>query len=221
MERRALVEAAGGEIVDAHLACWLNIDGPPQGDPTVALIWAQQVALVALDQVRRDPVMSFEKKTFWITKLTDVIGRTHSKTLLEHKLEKLTKWIEGKEDRSGGTQPLGGEPEADSTVSRGVIAGPRLVPSRGTPLRRLWESKGRIPADLKEVVEVPQSSRLYEQWLKREDPAELAQFQDPPTPDRPRPAPALRTVAASVNSDDDAEDDEPAEPAEEIDDDQT
>ena len=81
---------------------------PPVNDPTKALIYAQQVLVLSIEDILSDPTMDPEKRYWLLGDLSAKVGITHAKALVEDKLDKVTRRLLVAKDRSGGTVSLVG-----------------------------------------------------------------------------------------------------------------
>ena len=61
--------------------------GAPPEDPTLALVWAQKTMILALHEVVTNPSLDPERRLRWIAELGGKLGMTHSKTVVESKLD--------------------------------------------------------------------------------------------------------------------------------------
>lgn len=86
-----------------------RLEPPPLGDSALAIAWANDVLLLALDQVLRDPELKPIERWRWIKDFTAVLGMCRDKAAEQHRLRQL--------GRSMGVvqpdQPTGGQPLAN------------------------------------------------------------------------------------------------------------
>jgi len=82
--------------------------GPPPLDPTQALIWGQRCLVLQLDEVMRNPAVDPERKVRLVGDLVAKLGMTHAKTLVEAKLERVTRQLEPPIDVTAELTPLAG-----------------------------------------------------------------------------------------------------------------
>lgn len=81
---------------------------PPTNDPTKALIYAQQVLVLSIEDILSDSTMDPEKRYRLLGDLSAKVGMTHAKALVEDKLDRVTKRLLVAKDRSGGTESTHG-----------------------------------------------------------------------------------------------------------------
>lgn len=74
---------------------------PPTDDPTKALIYAQNVLVLSLQDIAADPTMDPERRYRLLADLSAKVGMTHAKALVQHKLETVTKRLGVAKDKSG------------------------------------------------------------------------------------------------------------------------
>jgi hypothetical protein len=110
-------------------AAYKTIPRADLGDPTTALIYAQNCMLVALQEVVSDPVLPARERWKLIGFFGGQIGVTHAKALMQAKLAKVTKRLAVTKDVSGGPKPIAGI--VRPATARGGDGG-----SRGTPADR-------------------------------------------------------------------------------------
>ena len=123
-ERRALE----GEPISSYE----GIEPPPLDDATTGLVWARKCMLAALDEVIRDPVITAEKRWRFVSDLGGKIGMTYSKSLMEEKVDRVTKALGVKQDVSGGTESTKGiaRPEGSRRRARRGVSDP--IPGSST-----------------------------------------------------------------------------------------
>lgn len=93
------------------LADFADLPPPPLGDSAAAIAWANDIALIALHQVLREPTLTNPERWRWIKDLLAVVGMVRDKAAEQARLAKLA-------ERSGLTsgskgKPQGGKPLAD------------------------------------------------------------------------------------------------------------
>lgn len=96
------------------LADFAGLEPPPLGDPSAAISWANDVALIALHQVLRDPTLDNVVRWRWIKDLLAVVGMVRDKAAEQARLAKLA-------ERSGLTERRG---KAQGAKSLGNIQKP-------------------------------------------------------------------------------------------------
>ena len=87
--------------------------GPPPDDPTLALVWAQRCMIFALSEVVSHPTLDPERRLRWIAEIGGKIGMTHSKTLVQAKLDEVTVRLCG-----------AGEPQSEELAPAVAVAWP-------------------------------------------------------------------------------------------------
>ncbi len=101
--------------------------GPPPEDPTLALVYAQRCMLFALSEVVSNSAIEPERRLRWISEIGAKIGMTYARTLIEQKLDTVTKrlapssgsdepeslaGVSKPESSRGGERPPATDPEA-------------------------------------------------------------------------------------------------------------
>lgn len=93
------------------LADFAGLPPPPLGDSAGAIAWANDIALIALHQVLREPTLTNPERWRWIKDLLAVVGMVRDKAAEQTRLAKLA---ERSGLATGGKgKPQGAKPLAD------------------------------------------------------------------------------------------------------------
>ena len=79
---------------------------PPIGNPTAAVAYAADCALIALAEVQSDKHLTAEQRWSWVDKLVKSIGMTHSKAVMQNRLQQITEDEEPEHDEELDENPL-------------------------------------------------------------------------------------------------------------------
>jgi hypothetical protein len=79
---------------------------PPVGDPTAAIAYAADCALIALAEVQADEQLTAEQRWGWVDKLTKALGMTYAKASIQHRLKQLVKGDEPEHDEELEPNPF-------------------------------------------------------------------------------------------------------------------
>jgi len=140
-QRRAAEKASAAlrrKSRDEHPTPYSSLGLPPLDDPTAALVYAQNALLMALHEVLNDPGLTPEQRWRFITDMTAKIGMTHAKALVQSRISKAVKRLEGVEDKGGeDVEPFNGtvDPAGAGDRDRGeygdAVSGLMLGPETG------------------------------------------------------------------------------------------
>jgi hypothetical protein len=106
-------------------------------------------------------IAEMEKRHKVVANLIAKIGLVSSKTQFASRVEAIEKRLA---ELASPTVQSAHAPAIDN----GVADAPIVVPARGTPLWRAWQSRGALPADGANVVEAPETSRAYRALAEKE-----------------------------------------------------
>jgi hypothetical protein len=90
---------------------------PPTGNPTKALLWAQDVLLLSLQDIATDPSIEPERRWRLLADLAAKIGFTHSRTLLQDEINTVKQRVLGSSAEASRPQALADIPRP-STARR-------------------------------------------------------------------------------------------------------
>jgi hypothetical protein len=97
---------AKGETDRGHLNEVLG--PPPKDDPTKALIYAQNVLVLTMQDIAQDPTIEPERRWRLLADLAAKVGMTHSRSVLQNELNTVKQRLLGPKAQSSGPQSLVG-----------------------------------------------------------------------------------------------------------------
>jgi hypothetical protein len=79
---------------------------PPKDDPTKALIYAQNVLVLSMQDIAQDPSIDPERRWRLLGDLAAKVGMTHSRTVLQNELDTVKQRVLGPNEQATGPQTL-------------------------------------------------------------------------------------------------------------------
>jgi hypothetical protein len=84
---------------------------PPTDDPMRALIYAQNVLVLSMQDIAQDPSIDPERRWRLLGDLAAKVGMTHSRTLMQNELDTVKQRVLGPREGAATSQPLASVPK--------------------------------------------------------------------------------------------------------------